>query len=124
MAPIGDIDYIIMTNANEEAFLWELLDDYRKDYPGLSAPEALSKLKARLAELVLEGKVGIYNAEAGRSYESADEYKDLKRPEALAAISDDSNWGVPTNDTETLNYLWARDESYFGKYYGSTKDES
>ena|SRR3990172_7513118 len=122
MTPIGDIDYIIMTNANEDSLLWELLYEYKKEYPDLSASEALNNLKTRLAELVSEGKVGIYSAGAGRSYESPEKYQDLKITEALAVINEEGNWGVSTADTTILNYLWARDENYFGEYYETTKN--
>ena len=120
----GDIDYIIMTNANEDSWLWELLYEYKNEYPNLSASVALSNLKVRLSELVSEGKVGIYRMEAGRSYESPEQYQDLAVPEALAVINKEGSWCVPANDTLILNCLWARDKSYFGKYYGSTKNES
>jgi hypothetical protein len=121
MALIGDIDYIIMTNANEDSLLWELLYEYKKEYPGLSAPVALNNLMTRLAELVSEGKVGIYSAEAGCSYESPEEYQDLKITEALAVINEEGSWGVPAADTAILNYLWARDENYFSEYYEPAK---
>jgi len=42
MAPIRDIDYIIMTNANEESILWHLVSEYRTEFPDLSMPEALT----------------------------------------------------------------------------------
>lgn len=124
MAPIVDIDYIIMTNANEDSRLWELLYDYKKDHPNLSSSEALNNLKARLTELVSEGKVGIYSMESGRSYESSEEYQDLTVAEALAVINEDRNWDVATADSEILKCLYARDRNYFGKCYQSTKNES
>jgi hypothetical protein len=114
MPPIGDIDYIIMIHASEESFLWELLGEYKKEYPCLSGPIALSNLKTRLCELVLEGKVGIYSMEAGRNYGSQDEYQDLKTSDALAAIQDDGNWAVPPAGTVVLKCLYARDTHYFG----------
>jgi hypothetical protein len=123
MAPAGDIDYIIMTNAHEDSFLWEVLADYEKEYPGVSAPEALNKLKMRLTELVSDGKVGVYSVEAGRSYESPEEYQYLKISQALAVINEDGNWDVAATETEVLNCLYARDDNYFG-HYESTKDES
>lgn len=124
MAPIVDIDYIIMTNANEDSRLWELLYDYKKEYANLSSSEALNNLKARLTELVSEGKVGIYSMESGRSYESSEEYQDLTVAEALAVINEDRNWDVTTTDSEILKCLYARDRNYFGTYYQHTKNES
>lgn len=124
MAPTGDIDYIIMTNAHEDSSLWELLVDYEKEYPGVSAPEALNNLKSRLTELVSDGKVGVYSMEAGRSYESPKEYQDLKMPEALAVINEDRNWDVAAVDRGVRNCLYAQDNNFFGHYYESTENES
>jgi len=101
--------------------LWELLYDYKKEYPNLSSPEALNNLKARLIELVSEGKVGIYSMEAGRNYESSEEYQNLTVAEALAVINEDRNWDVTTADSEFLKCLYARDRNYFGNYCQSTK---
>ncbi|MBI1919532.1 MAG: hypothetical protein HYS23_00475 [Geobacter sp.] len=117
MIPIGDIDYIIMTNAHEDSFLWEVFAEYEKEYPGVSAPEALCHLKTRLTELVLEGKAGVYSLETGRCYESPEEYRYLEISEALAVINEDGNWDVPAADTKVLNCLYARDNNYFGNYY-------
>jgi hypothetical protein len=114
MAPTGDIDYIIMTNAHEDSFLWEVLADYEKEYPGVPATEALNNLKTRLTELVSDGKVGVYRVEAGRSYESPEEYQDLKISEALAVINEDRNWDVTATETGVRNCLYARDNNYFG----------
>jgi hypothetical protein len=112
-----------MTNAHEDSFLWEVLADYEKEYPGVSAPEALNNLKARLTELMSDGKVGVYSVEAGRSYESPEEYQDLKISEALAVINEDRNWDGTAVDTGVLYCLYARDNNYFGHYYESTKNE-
>ena len=90
----------------------------------MSAPEALNNLKARLTELVSEGKVGVYSMEAGRSYESPEDYQDLKISEALAVINEDGNWDVPAADTGVLNCLYARDDNYFSNNYESMKNES
>lgn len=123
MVPSGDIDYIIMTNAHEDSSLWEVLADYEKEYPGVSAPETLNNLRARLTELVSDGRVGVYRVEAGRSYESPEEYQDLKISEALALINEDRNWDATAAETGVRNCLYARDNNYFG-HYESTKNES
>lgn len=119
MAPSGDIDYIIMTNANEEAFFGELLLEYRQEYPDLSESEALSRLIKRLSELVSERKVGIYSVEGSRAYISSEQYQDLEIGDALAVINETRNWFHPETATDTAYHLWAQDESYFGEYYGN-----
>jgi hypothetical protein len=122
MPPTVDIDYIIMTNAHEDSFLWEVLADYEKEYPGVPSSEALNTLKARLIELVSDGKVGVYRVEAGRSYETPEEYHDLKISAALAVINEDPNWDVTATETGVRNCLYARDNNYFGHY--ESTDES
>ncbi len=119
MAPSGNIDYIIMTNANEESLFWEVLSEYRQEYPSLSESEALSRLIKRLSELVSERKVGIYSRDGRRSYISSEEYQDLEISDALAVINEKRNWFLPEQATATVYHLWAQDESYFGEYYGN-----
>jgi hypothetical protein len=119
MPPRGDIDYIIMTNANEEALFWELLSEYRQEYPDLSESEAFGRLVKRLSELVAERKVGIYRVEGGRSYVSPEEYQDLTIDEAQSVLKEEKNWLLPQTATAAMYHLWAQDESYFGQYYGS-----
>ena len=121
MTPSGNIDYIVMTNANEESPLWELLLEYKQEYPGLSDSEALSQLMQRISELVSERKVGIYRADVGRQYDSPKEYQDLSINDALAVIKEKRNWQIPEMAITVLHYLYAQDKNYFGEYYGESK---
>lgn len=106
----GDIDYVIMTNAYEESRLAEVLADYCRQYPEVGKSEAQQLLMKRLSDLVIERKIGMYEAEIGRTYQSSKEYRDLSTEETLAVILMSSNWvWVPNDEARVMHYLFAKD---------------
>jgi hypothetical protein len=117
--PIGDIDYVIMSSANDEDSFAELLASFRNEYPGIGQAAAIDRLKVRLEQLLSEGKIGIYESVIGCTYTSESEYRDLSFDEALALIVRAGiwDWEVPS-DAKTLYHLFAKDSTYWGQYYG------
>jgi hypothetical protein len=111
MTPPGeDLDGLIMTNAYEESRLAELLSDYCKEYPEAAESGARQVLMKRLSELVSMGKVGMYEAEIGRAYESGKDYRDLSPQEALAVISSPNGWDWALSDnSKVMHYLFAKE---------------
>ena len=117
--PSGDIDYVIMASANDEDRLVELLESFRKEYPEIERAAAIDLLKARLGQLLSDGRVGIYESVIGRTYTRASEYRDLSLHEALALVESPGIWGRdPARDAEAVFCLFAKDPTYWGRYYG------
>jgi hypothetical protein len=117
--PRGDIDYVIMSSANDEDRFAELLVSFRNEYPGIEQAAAIERLKIRLERLVSDGKVGIYESVLGRTYTSGSEYRELPSDEALALIRSAGiwEWEAPS-DAKAIYYLFAKDSTYWGQYYG------
>jgi hypothetical protein len=60
----------------------------------------------QLSALVSEGKIGMYEAEIGRTYPSSKEYRDLATEETLAVILSSSNWvWAPNDEARVMHYL-------------------
>jgi hypothetical protein len=59
--PIGDIDYVIMSSANDEDRLAELLASFQDEYPEVERGTAIDRLRVRLEHLRSDGKVGDSN---------------------------------------------------------------
>lgn len=119
LRPAGDIDYVVMSSAHEEFRLAELLFSFRDEYRGAADP--LSQVRRRLEQLILESKVGIYEAETGRRYKNGKEYRELTPEEALSLIRIDKNWDWEVKaGAKSVFYLFAKDKDYWGTYYGST----
>jgi len=116
--PRGDIDYILMANAQDESGLVEVINDYLQEYPHVGKPQAQELLVKRLSELVVEGKIGVYEFEHGRHYPSADDYRDLSTADALVLINNTENWNPKQIEKITLSHcLFQKDPNYFGKYF-------
>lgn len=106
---LGDIDFLIMSNAFDESRLAEVLADCCQQFPELGESTAQQLLMKRLSELVSEGKVGIYEVEIGRRYRSSSEYRDLSTGEALAVIQSAMHWGwAPDDEASVMHYLFAK----------------
>lgn len=117
--PSGDIDYVIMSSANDEDRFAELLASFRSEYPEIERAEAIDRLKMRLEQLISDGKVGIYESVIERTDTSESEYRDLPSDEALSLIGSAEIWEWDvSSDVKGLYYLFAKDSSYWGKYYG------
>jgi len=117
--PSGDIDYVIMSSANDEDRPAELLSSFRHEYPEIERTAAIDHLRLRLGQLLSDGKVGIYERVIGRTYAAGSEYRDLSCDEALGLIerADIWEWEVPS-DAGVIHYLFAQDEAYWGEYHG------
>jgi hypothetical protein len=117
--PRGDIDYVIMSSANDEDRFAELLSSFRNEYAEIEQSAAIDRLRVRLGQLLSDGKIGIYEFVTGRTYTGGSEYRDLSSDEALALMdrADIWEWEVPP-DAEVIYHLFARDSTYWGQYYG------
>ena len=122
--PTGDIDFIIMVSAQEESRFTELLSAYLKEYPELEKSVAQQRLIKRISELVVAGKVGIYECERGLTYLSANDYRDISIDQALGIIRNENNWTWDQqNDERVLYYLFQKDNNYYGQYFGALGDK-
>lgn len=120
-----DIDYVIMSSANDEDRLAELLASFRNAYPEMEQAAAIDRLKVRLERLLLDGKVGICESEIGRAYTSKSEYRDLPTEEAVALIGRAGIWGWEVfSDARSIYYLFAKDLSYWGSAHGEKDKRS
>jgi hypothetical protein len=125
LKPIGDIDYLIMSSANDEDRLAELLASFQGEYPEVERRTAIDRLKMRLEQLLSDGKVGIYESATERACPGGNKSRDLGVDEAIALIgrAEIWEWAVPT-DSVGVYHLFARDSTYWGRYYGGgEKDE-
>lgn len=142
--PSGDIDYIIMTSANEDDRLIELLVCFRGEYPDVPESEARDRLKTRLEQLVLDGKVGIYADDLTRHHMTVGEgrrltpeedaewrrsemaaYRDLSTEDSLQMIRSEEGWAPEVqSDAKAMYYLCAKDPNYFGHYYGNNESKN
>lgn len=117
--PSGDIDYVIMSSANDEDRFAELLASFRNEYPEIDRAAAINRLKIRLEQLISDGKVGIYESVMEGTGTTGSEYRDLPSDEALSLIGSAEIWEwEESSDVKGLYYLFAKDSSYWGKYYG------
>lgn len=112
MIPGDDLEPIITTNAIEESHLWGLLIDCKQKYPGLSDPVIMGYLIKRLSEMISEKKIGIYSYEAGRVYNTSEEYQVLQKHDALAVVNDARNWVCPDAEITIHHALWMCEEGF------------
>lgn len=92
MSAQDGLENMIMTNAREEARLPDLLSDAGQQYPHLLDPDALQILILSLERLVRQGKIGMYEEEADRSYDSGSEYRELSVEEIIDIVRRKNNW--------------------------------
>lgn len=106
----GDIDHIILSSANDEDRLAELLASFRKEHPEMEQAAALDRLKVALERMLQDGKIGIYESEIGRAYKSRSEYRDLPVEEAVTLIGRAGSWDwEATRDSKSVYHLFAKD---------------
>ena len=97
---IEEMKDLIMTNADEQAWLPELLGEYLSSHRGISREDAISILSAAIMELATSGMVGVCAHRVGVE----DSYRDLSIEETSATLNCNSHWayGKVTDEVYSL----------------------
>jgi hypothetical protein len=108
-----NIDLVIMTNAEEESRLAELLADYIQQNPAIDPAEARQAVAIRVADLLQRAKVGMYELPLRGG---SPPYRELPLSEALAVVAAPEQWEwEPPAGAGAFYPLFELDQTYLNE---------